>query len=433
VSDRIGIRGGAPLTGTLRLPGCKGVSHRAAVAAALADGTSEIANLAPGQDVARTLAVLRALGVAVADAGPGRVRVTGRGPDGLGEATGVLDCGNSGTTMRVVAGLAAGRSFLSVLTGDDSLTRRPMARVVAPLRAMGAHVDGRDGGRFAPLVVRGGGLRGVRHELEVASGQVKTALVFAGLQADGVTEIVEPAPSRDHTERLLRALGAPVESVDPRTTRVRAGGVTAFDLEVPGDPSAAAFFAVAAAVVPGSHVVLEGVLGNPGRIGYLDVLAEMGAVVTVHDRGERAGEPVVDVEVAAGSLRGTRIRSHEGIVDELPVLAVAAAFADGPTEIVDAAELRVKESDRIATLATELARLGVVVEPRPDGLVIGGRAATPAVAPTFESHGDHRIAMAAAVAAAAGTGRSEVGGWDAVAVSYPGFAADLVRLGGVVE
>jgi 3-phosphoshikimate 1-carboxyvinyltransferase len=308
-----------------------------------------------------------------------------------------------------------------------------MARVVAPLRAMGAHVDGRDGGRFAPLVVRGGGLRGVRHELEVASGQVKTALVFAGLQADGVTEIVEPAPSRDHTERLLRALGAPVESVDPRTTRVRAGGVTAFDLEVPGDPSSAAFFAVAAAVVPGSHVVLEGVLGNPGRIGYLDVLAEMGAVVTVHDRGERAGEPVVDVEVAAGSLRGTRIRSHEGIVDELPVLAVAAAFADGPTEIVDAAELRVKESDRIATLATELARLGVVVEPRPDGLVIGGRAATPAVAPTFESHGDHRIAMAAAVAAAAGTGRSEVGGWDAVAVSYPGFAADLVRLGGVVE
>jgi 3-phosphoshikimate 1-carboxyvinyltransferase len=341
VSDRIGIRGGAPLTGTLRLPGCKGVSHRAAVAAALADGTSEIANLAPGQDVARTLAVLRALGVAVADAGPGRVRVTGRGPDGLGEATGVLDCGNSGTTMRVVAGLAAGRSFLSVLTGDDSLTRRPMARVVAPLRAMGAHVDGRDGGRFAPLVVRGGGLRGVRHELEVASGQVKTALVFAGLQADGVTEIVEPAPSRDHTERLLRALGAPVESVDPRTTRVRAGGVTAFDLEVPGDPSSAAFFAVAAAVVPGSHVVLEGVLGNPGRIGYLDVLAEMGAVVTVHDRGERAGEPVVDVEVAAGSLRGTRIRSHEGIVDELPVLAVAAAFADGPTEIGDAAELRV--------------------------------------------------------------------------------------------
>lgn len=432
MSDRIGIRGGAPLTGTVRLPGCKGVSHRAAVAAALADGTSEIANLAPGQDVACTLAVLRALGVTVADAGPGRVRITGRGPDGLGEPTGVLDCGNSGTTMRVVAGLAAGRPFLSVLAGDDSLTRRPMARVVGPLRAMGAHVDGRDGGRFAPLVVRGGGLRGVRHELEVASGQVKTALVFAGLQADGVTEIVEPAPSRDHTERLLRALGAPVETVDPRTTQVRAGGVTAFDLEVPGDPSSAAFFAVAAAVVPGSHVVLEGVLGNPGRIGYLDVLAEMGAAVTVHDRGERAGEPVVDVEVAARSLRGTRIRSHEGIVDELPVLAVAAAFADGPTEIVDAAELRVKESDRITTLATELARLGVAVEARPDGLVIGGRAARPAEAPVFESHGDHRIAMAAAVAAAAGTGRSEIRGWDAVAVSYPGFDADLARLGGVV-
>lgn len=425
------IRGGAPLRGTLALPGCKGVSHRALCAAAVAVGESELANLGTGRDVASTRAVLGRLGVEITDTGDGRVRVRGRGFAGLAEPTEVLDCGNSGTTMRFVAGLCSGRDFLSVLVGDASLSQRPMARVLDPLRAMGAAVDGRDGGRLAPLTVRGGALRGIRHDLFVASGQVKTALVLAGLQAEGITEIVEPAPSRDHTERLLRALGAPVEVVDDRTTRVGAGAVQPFDLDVPGDPSSAAFFAVAAAIVPGSHVVLEGVLGNPGRIAYLDVLRDMGADVTVHPRGERAGEPVVDIEVAAAPLRGTVIHSREGIVDELPVLAVAAAFADGPSEIVDAAELRVKESDRIATLAVELGKLGVAVETRPDGLVIAGRSTSaPPPGAQFASHGDHRIAMAAAVAAAGSLGTSTVEGWGAVDISYPEFGAHLRALGG---
>ena len=425
------VHGGTPLQGTLALPGCKGVSHRALFVAAVAEGESELANLGTGRDVASTRAVLGRLGVVITDADDGRIRVRGRGFAGLVEPGDVLDCENSGTTMRFVAGLCAGRGFLSVLVGDESLSQRPMARVLDPLRAMGAAVDGRDGGRLAPLVVRGGPLRGMRHDLAVASGQVKTALVLAGLQADGITEIVEPAPSRDHTERLLRALGAPVDVVDDRTTRVGAGPVQPFDLEVPGDPSSAAFFAVAAAVVPGSHIVLEGVLGNPGRIAYLDVLREMGAEVTVHPRGERAGEPVVDIAVSAAPLRGTVIRSREGIVDELPVLAVAAAFADGPSEIVDAAELRVKESDRIATLAVELRRLGVAVETRPDGLVIAGRSTPePPPAAQFASHGDHRIAMAAAVAAVGSAGASTVDGWGAVDISYPEFAAHLRALGG---
>jgi 3-phosphoshikimate 1-carboxyvinyltransferase len=412
------------------------VSHRALVAAALAEGASTLSHLGSGRDVASTRAALAAFGVSVTDVddvveGPA-VRVDGRGVGALREPGTPVDCGNSGTTMRFLAGLAAGRPFLTVLAGDASLSQRPMARVLDPLRAMGAAVDGRDGGRRAPLVVRGGALIGTRHALAVASGQVKTALVLAGLQAEGITEIVEPAPSRDHTERLLGALGAPVVVIDPTTTRVEAGPVRPFALDVPGDPSSAAFFAVAAAVVPGSHVVLEGVLGNPGRIAYLDVLAAMGADVAVHDRGERCGEPVVDVEVRAAPLHGVTIHSHEAIVDELPVLAVAAAFADGRSEIVDAAELRVKESDRIATLTRELAGLAVEVEPRPDGMVIAGRpGARPGA--RFSGHGDHRIAMAAAVGAAACAGESTVDGWDAVAVSYPEFADDLRALGGDVS
>lgn len=433
MSSSLRITGGAPLRGRLRVPGCKGVSHRALVCAALADGPSRLRSLGTGRDVASTRSALRAFGVPVADLPDGTVVVDGAGFAGLREPVGVLDCGNSGTTMRFLAGLAAGRPFLTVLTGDDSLTSRPMGRVAEPLRAMGALVDGRDDGRLAPLVVRGGDLRGVRHELPVATGQVKTALILAGLQAEGTTEIVEPAPSRDHTERMLAALGAPVEVVDDRTTRVRAGAVAPVDLDVPADPSSVAFFVVAATIVPGSHVVCTDVLCNPGRIAYLDVLRDMGADISVRITGERLGEPVGDVEVRAAPLSGTVIASREGIVDELPVLAVAAAFAAGPSEVRDAAELRVKESDRIDTLATELARLGGAVAARPDGLLIGGRGpGAPGGAAMFTGHGDHRIAMAAAVAALALPGTSTVSGADAVAVSYPGFAADLAGLGAVI-
>jgi 3-phosphoshikimate 1-carboxyvinyltransferase len=420
------IAGGAPLRGRIRLPGCKGISHRALLFAAIADGTSRITNLAPGDDVAHTLAAVDSLATPTRVAGAG-IEITGSGFDGIREPDDVVDCGNSGTTLRLLAGLLSGRPSLAVLTGDTSLRGRPMGRVVRPLRALGALVDGAGDAGHAPLTVRGGGLVGERVELEVASGQVKTALVLAGLQAGGVTEIVEPAPSRDHTERMLGALGAPLEQVDAVTLRVRSSTPDAFELEVPGDPSSAAFFVVAASIVPGSAIVLEGVGLNPGRVAYLDVLRAMGANIDARVTGEVLGEPVGDISVEAATLHGTDISSHEAIVDELPVLAVAAAFADGVTEIRDAAELAVKESNRIATLQQEMSRLGVAVEQRPDGLVVRGGSPRGAA---MASHGDHRIAMAVAVAALGADGESTVSSWDAVTVSYPDFADDLARLRG---
>jgi 3-phosphoshikimate 1-carboxyvinyltransferase len=420
------VQGGRPLRGALRLPGCKGISHRAVLFAALADGRSVITNLAAGDDVARTASALERLGVRVRSDGD-TTTIGATGADGLREPEVVLDCGNSGTTMRMLCGLLAGRPFLSVLTGDESLSRRPMARVVEPLRSMGAHLDGRADGTLAPLTVRGGGLHGVGHELALASGQVKTALVLAGLAADGTTQIVEPAPSRDHTERMLGALGAPVEHTDPRTTVVRAGAPAPFELVVPGDPSSAAFFVVAACITPGSAITLEDVSLNPGRLEYLDLLREMGAHIEATVTETRLGEPVGTIAVEAAPLHGIDIAGSEAIIDELPVLAVAGAFADGVTTIHDAAELAVKESNRIAALEQELGQLGVGVETRPDGLVVRGGHPRGA---TTKSHGDHRVALAAAVAGLAAEGETTVRGWPAVAISYPRFEADLARLVG---
>jgi 3-phosphoshikimate 1-carboxyvinyltransferase len=421
------ILGGVrPLRGRLRLPGCKGISHRALVFAALADGSSVVRGLAPGEDVRNTARALSALGVTIVHDGD-TTTVAGRGVDGLVEPSAVLDCGNSATTMRLLAGLLAGRSFWSVLTGDASLVQRPMGRVVEPLRAMGAHIDGRDSGTRAPLALRGAPLTATTARLAVASGQVKTALVLAGLQAEGVSEILEPAPSRDHTERMLIAAGAPVERIDDRSIRVRRGRPSPFELDVAGDPSSAAFFVVGATITPGSELVLEDVLLNPGRIEFLEVLTRMGARIEVRPQGERLGEPVGDIAVAAAPLHGTVVSCREAIIDEVPALAVAAAFADGITEFQDAAEMRVKETDRIATLEAELAKLGVAVEGGPDGMSVRGGSPRPA---TLSSHGDHRIALAAAVAANAIDGETRITGWDAAAVSYPAFATDLERLTG---
>ncbi len=422
--DELVVIGPRPLRGRLRVPGDKGISHRALIAAALADGRSTIGHLAPGDDVARTRAALAALGVEIAVESTS-VTVVGHGIDTLRAPAADIDCGNSGTTMRLLAGLLAGRPFASILTGDDSLTERPMLRVVSPLRTLGAHIDGRDDGRYPPLEIQGGALVGARVELEVASGQVKTALVLAALQATGTTEIVEPAPSRDHTERLFAALDAPVERINDRSVRVRAGAPLAFAADVPGDPSSAAFFVVAATVTPGSELVLEDVLLNPGRIGFIDVLRSMGAEISMVARGERLGEPVGDIEVRAAQLHATSFECTEPIIDEVPVLAIAAAFAEGKTEIRNASELRVKESNRIATIEAELTRLGVGVEGTADGLLVGGGRPR---AGTFKSHGDHRIAMAVAVAANAVEGESRLCGWDSVAISYPDFAHDLEAL-----
>jgi len=428
VTAELVLAGPRPLRGTMRVPGEKGISHRALLVAALADGRTRLRGLAPGDDVARTAAALEQLGVGVRGGGSECV-VRGAGAYGLREPGGVVDCGNSGTTLRMLAGLVAGRPFLTVLTGDESLRARPMARVAEPLRALGAFVDGRDGGRLAPLVVRGGTLTGGRVELPVASGQVKTAVLLAALQTEAGTEIVEPGPSRDHTERMLGALGVAIDRIDERTLRLPGGlpVVPAFELDVPGDPSSAAFFAVAACVTPGSRLTIEDVCLNPTRLGWVDVLRAMGARITAEPTEERLGEPVGVITAEAGPLTGTTIAPDEGMIDEIPALAIAAAFADGVTEVRDASELRVKESDRIGTISQELSQMGIGVETRADGLTIRGGAPR---AGLFKSHGDHRIAMAAAIAANALDGESTVRGWGAVAVSYPDFADDLAAATG---
>jgi len=439
----LALVGPRPLRGRIRVPGDKSISHRALLFAALASGTSRLWGLADGDDVLRSRAAIEMLGVKVRD-GAGSpaeaavageraepvVIVRGSGFAGLAEPEGVIDCGNSGTSIRLLAGLLAGRPFHSVLTGDASVARRPMARVVDPLRLMGARIDGRDGGRLAPLAIRGGGLSGVRHELAVASAQVKTALLLAGLQAEGVTEVTEPALSRDHTERLLPVMGAGLEAVAGGVRVVPAGGgLAAINLAVPGDPSAAAFFVVGACVTPGSDLVVEDVCLNPTRIGFVAVLQRMGADVEVLVKEERGGEPVGDIRAAASTLVATTMAGAEipSIIDEIPALAVAAAFATGTTEVSDAAELRVKESDRIGTLSQELSQLGIAVDTKPDGLVITGGQPR---AGLLKSHGDHRIAMAAAIALNACEGPSTVRGWPAIASSYPGFAADLEAVTG---
>jgi 3-phosphoshikimate 1-carboxyvinyltransferase len=429
----LSFSGPRPLRGRMRVPGDKSISHRAVLFAALASGTSRLSGLADGDDVAASRAAVEALGVKVREttgpSGEPVLVVRGAGFEGLAEPDRVIDCANSGTSIRLLAGILAGRPFHTVLTGDSSIVRRPMGRVAEPLRLMGARIDGRDGGRLAPLSIRGGGLVGMRHELAVASAQVKTALLLAGLQAAGATEVTEPALSRDHTERLLPTMGAVLTAV-PRGVRVEpagGGGLRAVDLAVPGDPSAAAFFVVGACVTPGSDLVVEDVCLNPTRIGFVDVLRRMGADVEVVVKEERGGEPVGDIRAVAGPLRATTMAGAEipSVIDEIPALAVAAAFATGTTEVADAAELRVKESDRIGTIAQELSQLGITVETRPDGLVItGGRPR----AALLKSHGDHRIAMAAAIAANACAGPSTVRGWRAIASSYPGFAADLVSV-----
>jgi len=427
VPAELAIAGPRPLRGKIRVPGDKGISHRALLFASMADGRSRIVGLAGGGDVARTRLLLRDVGVRLTIAGSA-VTVEGHAVDSLVEAGDVLDCGNSGTTIRTAAGLLAGRPHLSVLAGDASLMQRPMARVVEPLRALGAHVDARAGGTLPPLIVRGGDLVGVALETPVASAQVKTALVLAGLQAQGTTEITEPAPSRDHTERMLQALGAPV-SVDGCTLRVSAGAPSPFELDVPGDPSSAAFWIVGAVITPGSDIEVVGVSCNRTRIAFVDVLRRMGASIDVDVTGEQLGEPVGGIRVRSSTLHGTDIAGDEIplVQDELPVLAVAAAFADGVTTISDAGELRVKESDRIATVEALLGAIGIGVESAPDALVVrGGRPR----AARLSSHDDHRIAMAAAIAANAIDGESTIDGWKATAVSYPDFGDDLAILTG---
>ena len=420
--------GGRALLGRLRAPGDKSVSHRALLVAALASGRSRVRGLSRGDDVRHTLEAVVALGAGVEEVGP-ELYVEG-GRDRLHEPEAVIDVGNSGTGIRLLAGFVAGVQGLSVLQGDSSIAHRPMDRVAAPLRLMGVRIDGRQGGRFPPLVVRGGEVRGIDYTPPMASAQVKSAVLFAGLSAQGETTVHEALPTRAHTEEMLAAAGGDVEVTDEgngRAIKLRPSALHAGEIDVPADPSQAAFWAVAACVTPGSDLVLENVYIGTGRAGFIDVLRRMGA-----DLELAAEDPLrhtADIHVRSGPLRATEVGGAEvpSLIDEIPVLAVAAAFAEGTTRFSDAAELKVKETDRVATTVELLQALGVRAEPATDGLVVTGGAGRPLRGAALESYGDHRIAMAGAVAALGANGPVTVSGWDATATSYPGFEEDLRR------
>ncbi len=413
---------GGPLVGRISVPGDKSISHRVLMLAALADGASTVRGLSDGGDVACTRRIIEALGADVVDAGDGAISISGGRLEAVDHP---LDVGNSGTGIRLLAGLLAGLPFRSVLDGDASIRRRPMDRVLDPLRLMGASLRGRDGQPLAPLEIRGGGLRGIEYRLPVASAQVKGCVLFAGLSAEGPTTVLEDRPSRAHTEELMMAFGITLDAGsdgDLRSVTVQPGRPTAFDHDVAGDPSQAAFWAVAASILPGSEVVVANVYAGPARSGFVDVLSRMGADIT---HAPTTG----DLTVRHSGLTGTVVTADEvpGLVDEVPILAVAAACADGETTFEGVGELRVKESDRLATVESELGRMGADVRVDGDTLVVRGSALTGA---EVDSHHDHRIAMACAVAALVADGPTTIHGWDAVATSYPGFVADLDLLRG---
>ncbi len=403
------------------MPGDKSISHRALLIAALAEKPSRLRNLSTGQDVAATRRLIEAFGADVADTGD-EIIVDPHLPHG-GQARSV-DCGNSGTTMRLGSGFVANASRTTMLFGDDSLSKRPMARVLEPLCSMGASAWSIDG--HAPIVIQGGALHGIDFTTPVPSAQVKGAVLLAGLGAQGETTVREPVQTRAHTEEMLREAEADVTAGDG-WIRVRPSSPHALDLLVPGDPSAAAFWTVAGSITPGSELRIEGLYRGPGRGGFLDVLARMGADVEIVEKGPN----LVDLEVRAADLIATDIADASEIasaVDELPALAVAAAFATGTTTIKGAQELRVKESDRLAALRDGLAALGANVEETPSGLVIEGGGPRGLTGGGVDAAGDHRMAMALAVAGCAAQGTTRIAGWSSVQISDPGFEGQLVRL-----
>ena len=419
------------LRGALSVPGDKSISHRAVMFNAIAEGKAEITHFLPGADCLSTIACFRAMGVQI-EQHADRVVVHGVGLRGLREPSDVLDCGNSGTTLRLMTGLLAGiDGMYAVLTGDASLRSRPQRRIVDPLRALGAVLDGRQHGALAPISVRGATIHGGQYELPIASAQVKSALLLAALSGDGVMTVSGRIDGRDHTERMLAGMGIDIQTrgnVVILTPPVHPVFPYALSLRVPGDPSSAAFWWVAAAIHPNAELTTIGVGMNPTRIGALEVLRAMGARVTVSNMRTEGSEPVADVTVASSSLSGTTINGAiiPALIDEIPVLAVAAAMASGQTIIADAAELKAKETDRIQTVVEALEAMGVRVEATPDGMIIEGRGHLDAAA--VDSHGDHRLAMAWAVAALVAHGEMHIAGSDAVDVSYPDFWRDLAAI-----
>ena len=424
-----------PLRGALAVPGDKSISHRAVMLAAVAEGTSRIEHWLPAGDTLATLQAMRDLGAIIEDqpSGPAawQLTITGRGLRGLLSPAGALDCRNAGTCMRLLAGLLAGQAFPSVLDGSAQLRRRPMRRITEPLQAMGAVIHSRDG--YAPLAIAPARLQGREHRLTIASAQVKSALLLAGLYADGMTQVAEPGPSRDHTERLLQAMGVELASA-PLTVSLRPPArLQPLAITVPGDISSAAFLLVAAILTPGSAVSVLNTGVNPTRTGLLDILADMGAPVTQTRPRLSGGEPVADLSVQAAPVRAQTVAGARVVraIDEFPVWAVVATQADGVSVLRDAAELRVKEVDRISLLAEELRKMGARLDEQPDGFSVYGP--TPLVGADVDGHEDHRLVMALAVAGLTARGVTRIHGADCLTDSFPGFVETLQALGAGLE
>ena len=415
------VKPAAGLHGEIAVPGDKSISHRSIMLGSLASGTTVVRGFLHGEDNHATLGAFRAMGIEIVEEQDGVLRIAGRGLRGLQEPDDVIDCGNSGTTIRLMSGLLAGQSFFSVLTGDRYLRRRPMKRVITPLAAMGARIWGRGGGDLAPLAIQGGALRGATYESPIASAQVKSALLLAGLYADDETTVREPHLSRDHSERMLTWFGADVRPFSGGVTLAPGRPLEGREVHVPGDISSAAFFIVAALITPGAELLIRNVGVNPTRSGIIDILKSMGGQIELLETRELSGEPVADLLVRSSRLQGVEIGGDvvPRAIDEFPVISVAAACAEGRTVIRDARELRVKETDRIAAMTAELGRLGARVTAREDGMEIEG--GEPLAGGEVESHGDHRIAMSMAVAALVAEGEVTIDDTACTATSFPGF------------
>lgn len=417
-----------PFHQVIQVPGDKSISHRSVMLGALAHGKTKIDGFLPGADCLQTIACFQQLGVEIQRPTPTEVVIEGRGREGLLEPTAPLDVGNSGTTIRLLLGILAGTPFHSVVLGDQSIARRPMKRVVDPLRQMGARIDGRQDGNYPPLSIRGGALKGICYKSPVASAQIKSCLLLAGLQAEGETTVIEPSPSRDHTERMLRAFGVDLTTTPGRIQISGGQSLSRQHVRIPGDPSSAAFFWAAALMVPGSSITVRDVGLNPTRTGILDVFRQMGAKVDIHQKEEWCGEPVGDVTVSGDKLQGIEIKGEliPRVIDEIPLLAVVATQAEGITTIRDAAELKVKETNRIRAMVTELTKLGAVIEETVDGMRITG--STPLSGGICKSYGDHRIAMSMAIAGLASQEEVVIQGAEVVQISFPGFYKQLIQL-----
>lgn len=415
------------LQGEISIPGDKSISHRAVMFGAMAEGKTTINHFLAGEDCLSTISCFEKMGVSIKREDE-YVEVEGKGIGGLSEPASILEVGNSGTTTRLMLGILAGVPFHTSLIGDESIAKRPMSRVTVPLRSMGAKIDGREHGQYTPLSTRGGALKAIHYHSPVASAQVKSAILLAGLHAEGTTKVTEPFTSRDHTERMLRAFGVDVE-VDGTTVSIEGGqSLRGTDVYVPGDISSAAFFLVAGAIVPNSRIVLKNVGLNPTRTGIIDVLQQMGARLTISNERIQNGEPIGDLTIETSQLKGIEIGGDviPRLIDEIPVIALLATQANGKTVIKDAEELKVKETNRIDTVATELSKLGASVTPTADGLIIEGKAALKSA--EVDSYGDHRIGMMLAVAAAIATGEVTLMRSEAIHVSYPTFFEDLDKL-----